>query len=213
MRCYPITNCLGTNSNISLVCCQTGLVVYVASGCGDEFENVPAWAGVDLKIYTHHGWWAGGGLKNSRYHLHQIGAPVTTVVPFKWVFNWQPNAGSTVNRQILNEVKKETVNIVRGLTGSEDGLLSLSNYASSVLPLLSRILSDDKEVSEPAAEALVNLPQNAGLAAKMVEMGMIKIAMDLFYKPGFSITRLLVMLLVNLTQLDDGISSLLQVLL
>lgn len=68
-----------------------------------------------------------------------------------------------------------------------------------------------QEVSEPAAEALVNLSQNAELAAKMVEMGMIKVAIDLLYKPGSSITQLLVMLLVNLTQLDDGISSLLQV--
>ncbi|KAE8716090.1 ARM repeat superfamily protein isoform 2 [Hibiscus syriacus] len=110
-------------------------------------------------------------------------------------------------------VKKAAVDIVRGLTGSEDGLHSLSNYASSVLPSLSRLLADDKEVSEPAAEALVNLSQNAGLAAKMVEMGMIKIAMDLLYKPGSSITRLLVMLLVNITQLNDGVSSSLQVLL
>jgi hypothetical protein len=45
----------------------------------------------------------------------------------------------------------------------------------------------------------------------MVEMGMIKTAMDVFYKPDSSITRLLVMLLVNLTQLDSGIVSLLQV--
>ncbi|TYG90552.1 hypothetical protein ES288_A12G191100v1 [Gossypium darwinii] len=108
-------------------------------------------------------------------------------------------------------VKKAAVDIVRDLTGSEDGLHSLSNYANTALPSLSRLLSDDKEVSEPAAEALVNLSQNAGLAAKMVEMGLIKIAMDMLYKPGSSITRLLVMLLVNLTQLDDGISSLLQI--
>ncbi|PPD82960.1 hypothetical protein GOBAR_DD20114 [Gossypium barbadense] len=108
-------------------------------------------------------------------------------------------------------VKKAAVDIVRDLTGSEDGLHSLSNYANTVLPSLSRLLSDDKEVSEPAAEALVNLSQNAGLAAKMVEMGLIKIAMDMLYKLGSSITQLLVMLLVNLTQLDDGISSLLQV--
>ncbi|TYH96621.1 hypothetical protein ES332_A12G189900v1 [Gossypium tomentosum] len=108
-------------------------------------------------------------------------------------------------------VKKAAVDIVRDLTGSEDGLHSLSNYANTVLPSFSRLLSDDKEVSEPAAEALVNLSQNAGLAAKMVEMGLIKIAMDMLYKPGSSITRLLVMLLVNLTQLDDGISSLLQI--
>jgi hypothetical protein len=66
-------------------------------------------------------------------------------------------------------------------------------------------------VSEPAAEALVNLSQNSDVAAKMVEIGMIKMAMEILYKPDSSITRLLVMLLVNLTQLDDGIASLLQV--
>lgn len=46
----------------------------------------------------------------------------------------------------------------------------------------------------------------------MVQMGMIKTIMDFLYKPDLSITRLLVMLLVNLTQLDDGITSLLQVI-
>ena len=69
-----------------------------------------------------------------------------------------------------------------------------------------------QEVSEPAAEALINLSLNLNLAAKMVEMGMIKTAMDVLYKPDSSITRLLVMLLVNLTQLDSGIVSWLQVL-
>ncbi|KAK3223059.1 hypothetical protein Dsin_010084 [Dipteronia sinensis] len=107
-------------------------------------------------------------------------------------------------------VKKAAVDIVRGLTGSEDGLQSLSSYARIALPSLSRLLSENKEVSEPAAEALVNLSQNSELATKMVEMGMIKTVMDLLYKPDSSITQLLVMLLVNLTQLDEGISSLLQ---
>ena len=69
-----------------------------------------------------------------------------------------------------------------------------------------------QEVSEPAAEALINLSQNPEQAAKMVAVGMIKIAMDILYKQGSGITRLLVMLLVNLTQSDDGIASLLQVL-
>ncbi|XP_059655864.1 uncharacterized protein LOC132302890 isoform X2 [Cornus florida] len=66
------------------------------------------------------------------------------------------------------------------------------------------------EVSEPAAEALINLSQNSDSAAKMVDMGIIKTAMDLLYKQEPGITRLLVMLLVNLTQLDSGIDSLLQ---
>lgn len=68
-----------------------------------------------------------------------------------------------------------------------------------------------QEISEPAAEALVNLSQDSVLAEKMVEMGMTKTAMDMLYKPESSIRQLLVMLLVNLTQLDAGITSLLQV--
>lgn len=108
-------------------------------------------------------------------------------------------------------VKKAAVDIVRGLTGSEDGLQSLSKYPKIALSSLAQLLSENKEVSEPAAEALVNLSQNSELAGKMVQMGMIKTAMDLLYRPDSSITRLLVMLLVNLTQLDSGISSLLQI--
>lgn len=69
-----------------------------------------------------------------------------------------------------------------------------------------------QEISEPAAEALINLSQKPEQAAKMVAVGMIKIAMDMLYKQGSGITRLLVMLLVNLTQSGDGIVSLLQVL-
>ncbi|KAJ6855640.1 hypothetical protein NC651_040322 [Populus alba x Populus x berolinensis] len=108
-------------------------------------------------------------------------------------------------------VKKAAVEIARDLTGSEYGLLSLSKHASTVLPSLSQLLKDKEEVSEPAAEALINLSLNSNLAAKMVEMGMIKTTMDVLYKPDSSITRLLVMLLVNLTQLDSGIVSLLQI--
>lgn len=108
-------------------------------------------------------------------------------------------------------VKRAAVDIVRGLTGSEDGMQSLAKYSNVLLAKLSHLLGDPKEVSEPAAESLVNLSQNSDLAGQMISMGMVKIAMDLLYKPGSTITRLLVMLLVNLTQLDAGISSLLQI--
>ncbi|KAL3731694.1 hypothetical protein ACJRO7_028557 [Eucalyptus globulus] len=107
-------------------------------------------------------------------------------------------------------VKKAAVDIVSGLTGSEDGLQSLAAFAKILLPSLARLLSENKEVSQPAAEALVNLSQNSDMASKMVTIGMVKTAMDLLYKPDTSITRLLVMLLVNLTQSDAGIASLLQ---
>ncbi|XP_062111626.1 uncharacterized protein LOC133823063 [Humulus lupulus] len=108
------------------------------------------------------------------------------------------------------KVTKAAVDIVRGLTGSDDGLKSLANYANTLVPSLSRLLNAPKEISEPAAEALVNLSQNYDLAEKMVEIGIVKTAMDMLYKPESSIGHLLVMLLVNLTQFDAGITSLLQ---
>ncbi|OVA09028.1 FAM203 N-terminal [Macleaya cordata] len=108
------------------------------------------------------------------------------------------------------QLKKAAVDIVRGLTGSEEGLQSLAHHSKIVLPALARLLGEPKEVSEPAAEALVNLSQNSDISAKMVEIGMINTAMDMLYKQDSVIKRLLVMLLVNLTQLDAGITSLLQ---
>ncbi|KAK1376482.1 DUF383 domain-containing protein [Heracleum sosnowskyi] len=107
-------------------------------------------------------------------------------------------------------VKKAAVDIVQGLTGSEDGLQALGSYSDTVLPPLSRLLGEKKEVSEPAAEALVNLSQNSDVAEKMVHMGMIRIAMEVLYKQDSEIKKLLVMLLVNLTRLDVGIDALLQ---
>ncbi|KAK8545250.1 hypothetical protein V6N12_026088 [Hibiscus sabdariffa] len=38
-------------------------------------------------------------------------------MPLKWVFNWQPNAGSTVNSQILNEVSQ----CVESMNGVKEG--------------------------------------------------------------------------------------------
>lgn len=59
----------------------------------------------------------------------------------------------------------------------------------------------------------MNLSQNSDLAAKMIEIGIVKVTMDILYKQGCDIVGLLVMLLVNLTQLDSGVESLLQVYL
>ncbi|KAH6802014.1 ARM repeat superfamily protein [Perilla frutescens var. frutescens] len=107
-------------------------------------------------------------------------------------------------------IKKAAVNIVRDYTGSEEGIQSLGKYFAVAVPSLFLILAEKKEVSEPAAEALVNLSQVPDLAGKMLEMGIIKIVMDILYKLECDIKHLLVMLIVNLTQLDIGIESLLQ---
>uniref|UniRef100_A0A7N0UJU1 Protein HGH1 homolog n=1 Tax=Kalanchoe fedtschenkoi TaxID=63787 RepID=A0A7N0UJU1_KALFE len=109
------------------------------------------------------------------------------------------------------QLKKAALEIVQGLTGSDEGIRSLANYSGIMLPALSRLIGDKKEFAEPAAETLVNLSQDSSLAAKMVAGGMVRGTMELLYKQGCSITKLLVMLLVNLTQSEAGIASLLQV--
>ncbi|KAL4580816.1 hypothetical protein LXL04_017020 [Taraxacum kok-saghyz] len=84
-----------------------------------------------------------------------------------------------------------------------------------ILPRGSRSGSGEKEffcekVSEAATQALVNLSQITDLASKMIETDIIKVTMDLLYKPGCELTELLVMLLVNLTKVNTGVESLLQ---
>ncbi|KAG9451274.1 hypothetical protein H6P81_011239 [Aristolochia fimbriata] len=108
------------------------------------------------------------------------------------------------------QLRNGAVDIVRGLSGSEDGISTFISYADTALPALSKLLGEKKEISEPAAEALVNLSQNTDMAEKLVSMGMIKTVMEMLNKQEF-INRLLVMLLVNLTQLDAGSASLLQI--
>ncbi|XP_022157092.1 protein HGH1 homolog isoform X3 [Momordica charantia] len=108
------------------------------------------------------------------------------------------------------QVRKAAIDIVQGLTGSEDGLQSLAKHPKVLLPSLARLLREQKDVAERAAEALVNLSQNSDLAAKMIDLGLVAAALDLLYNVDSSISQLLLMLLVNLTQLDAGIASLLQ---
>ncbi|KAB1206334.1 hypothetical protein CJ030_MR7G025638 [Morella rubra] len=107
------------------------------------------------------------------------------------------------------KIAKAGVDIVRRLSGSEDGVQYLAKCAAIVLPPLSRLLTAKKELSEPAAEALVNLSENWILAVKMVRMGMVRKATDILYGRDSGIRRPLVTLLVNLTKLDAGIASIL----
>ncbi|EPS64082.1 hypothetical protein M569_10697 [Genlisea aurea] len=108
-------------------------------------------------------------------------------------------------------IKRTAVNIIRDYTGSDEGLRSLGRYSDVAIPALSALLAEKKEVSEPAAEALVNLSQNRDIAENMIEKGVLGTAMNIIlYKQDCGITKLLVMLLVNLTHIDAGIESLLQ---
>jgi len=77
------------------------------------------------------------------------------------------------------QVKKAAVDIVQGLTGSEEGVQSLANHSKALLPSLLHLVGDKKEFEQPALEALVNLSQETALSGKLVEIGMIERAMEI----------------------------------
>ncbi|CAN6484608.1 unnamed protein product [Victoria cruziana] len=109
------------------------------------------------------------------------------------------------------QLKRAAVDIVRGLTGTDDGLQALAQNSDKAVAALSGLLVENKEVAEPAAEALVNMSQNSVLSEKMVVAGIVGKSMEMLSRKDPSLSRLSVMLLANLTQFDAGISSLLQV--
>ncbi|XP_068309657.1 uncharacterized protein [Pyrus communis] len=51
-------------------------------------------------------------------------------------------------------VTKAAVDIVRGLTGSDDGLQSLGNYSKILLPSLSRLVAGNKETGDEKMQGL-----------------------------------------------------------
>jgi len=114
------------------------------------------------------------------------------------------------------QVRSAAVDIVRGLTGGEDGLRALAARADRALPALLRLLASaaGSGAGEPAADSLVNLSQDAALAARLVALGAVDAAMDVVARRGGeqpALARSLVMLLVNLTHVESGIAALLQV--
>ncbi|KAL3682274.1 hypothetical protein R1sor_000296 [Riccia sorocarpa] len=109
-----------------------------------------------------------------------------------------------------SQLKKAAVDIVQGLTGSEDGIRVLTSKSSQFLPPLLNLLADPQEIAQPAAEALVNLSQENSSVDDFLKAGAVEKVMELVGKQGCGINRLLVMLLVNLTQIESGAERLLQ---
>ncbi|KAH7683596.1 Protein HGH1 C-terminal protein [Dioscorea alata] len=112
-------------------------------------------------------------------------------------------------------LKQAALEIVRGLTGSDEGIASLaaSPRALALQPLTSLLRDPTPDLASSAADSLVNLSQNPSIAEGLVSLGTIPIAMDLVYKNGVDpgLASRLVMLLANLTQIDSGATALLQI--
>lgn len=108
------------------------------------------------------------------------------------------------------KLRKAAVDIVQGLTGDDDGTRSLATRAPELLPPLLQLLGEPQEISKPAAEALVNLSQDPKIVHTAIKVGAIDRVMEFIGKTGCTINKLLVMLLVNLSQLETGAARLLQ---
>jgi hypothetical protein len=68
-----------------------------------------------------------------------------------------------------------------------------------------------QEIAQLAAEALVNLSSDWKLSQGLIAAGAVEKVMGFLGKPGYGCNKLLVMLLVNITQLESGAEHLLQV--
>ncbi|XP_024378321.1 uncharacterized protein [Physcomitrium patens] len=107
-------------------------------------------------------------------------------------------------------LRKAAVEIVQGLSGTDEGVRRLSSHASALFSPLVRILVEAEEVSKPAAEALVNLSQDVAVVDHSIRVGAVERAMELIGKPGSKLNKFMVMLLVNISNIDKGASRLLQ---
>ncbi|KAJ4750567.1 ARM repeat superfamily protein [Rhynchospora pubera] len=109
------------------------------------------------------------------------------------------------------QLRKAAIEIVQGLTGSDEGIQTLASHASLALPPLCRLLFDSSlDFSSASADALINLSQVPDLASKLVSLGVVAASMEVMYKRP-ELAQKLVMLLVNLTQVEAGVNALLQV--
>ncbi|KAJ0988559.1 hypothetical protein J5N97_006915 [Dioscorea zingiberensis] len=112
-------------------------------------------------------------------------------------------------------LKKAAIDIVRGLTGSDEGIASLAAAPRDLAlqPLTALLRDPNPDLASPAADSLVNLSQNPSIAEGLVSLGTIPVAVDVIYKNGVDpgVASRLVMLLANLTQIDSGAAALLQI--
>ncbi|CAI5499000.1 unnamed protein product [Closterium sp. Naga37s-1] len=117
------------------------------------------------------------------------------------------------------EVQRMAVGIVAGLTGSEEGLSKLLPEADVIAAALLPLLSANKEISLPSAQALVNLSQHDVAAKAVIKARGVETAGGMAVGRGGAAgggggkgknAGLMVMLLANLTQLDEGAEKLLE---
>lgn len=107
----------------------------------------------------------------------------------------------------------QATQLVQSLTGTADGLAALATTSHDLLPSLLRMLPSTQppELAPCALTALVNISQDAGMAAALVDARAVGRAADYLREaPPHLPPRLLVMLLANLTTRPEGATQLVQ---
>ena len=108
------------------------------------------------------------------------------------------------------QVAAQALDIVEGLSGSDEGLAALR----PVCPALSKQLlrcSADASLSRSALTALVNICQDSAMRASLIDAGATATLLDYVHEGTTVHTDLVVMALSNLTQPEDGAKAALQV--
>lgn len=104
------------------------------------------------------------------------------------------------------DVRAQAVEIVQGLTGSEDGLAQLASKAEACVPKLLHLLGKPVPESKPAATALVNLTGIPEVATLAVNKGAVERCMEFLRDGDCAPPDLLMMLLANVTNTEGGVS-------
>lgn len=107
------------------------------------------------------------------------------------------------------DVKNMALDIVVGLTASQDGINRLKPAADALLTRLFRLVSDGA-LSGQALAALVNLSQEDELRPKLVKLRAVSRVMEAIREKSCPHLRLLTMLLANLTVDEAACEELLQ---
>mmetsp|Transcript_676 Transcript_676/g.2472 ORF Transcript_676/g.2472 Transcript_676/m.2472 type:complete len:342 (-) Transcript_676:55-1080(-) len=108
------------------------------------------------------------------------------------------------------QVRTQALDIVVGLTGTQDGIDTLMKVKDPLLKQLLALVGDETKLGEGATKALVNLLASAGIIDVLLSKGVVERCMSALDDSSCKYKGYCVMLLANATQTEEGVNKLLQ---
>ena len=110
-----------------------------------------------------------------------------------------------------SDVRKEAATIVAGLTGTDDGLQTLTDKRETLISHLLHLLGKDPPESTPSAQALINLTGHSlEVVSLAVNKGAVERCIDFIKDGECAPVDLLLSLLANITKAEGGVHVLSQ---